>query len=451
MRAEDQSQSMGLAEELAAVAEAIENDGIASLLQQVDQSWLEAALTATGKATLRKRRLPAIQVIWLVLGMGLFRKRSIADVAAKLDIALEGVRPCVATSALSKARQRLGPAPMAWLFEKTSREWSRRDESNRWNGLNIYAIDGTTMSVPDTEESAKHFGRHRSGKRATESGFPSLRLVWLMCTRSRLVAAAQFGPSKTGEITYAKELVDVLPANSLVILDRLYYAAAMLLPIISGSNRHYLLKLKSSAKYTVVKSLGDGDSLVDFEVSDEARRKDPSLPRHFRARAIRYRPGEEDHVLLTSLVDASQYSAEEVSSMYHERWEVELGYDELKTHLLDEPVLRSRQVAGIEQELWGILLAYNLVRLEMASLASDLAVSPSRISFVGCLWQIRDEMLWLANTSPGAIPKRLKDLRSDLRRFLLPKRRDRTYVRAVKCKESKYPRKRSISNDNSPK
>jgi hypothetical protein len=387
-------------------------------------------------------------VIWLVLAMGLFRKRSIADVAAKLDIALEGVRPCVATSALSKARSGLGPAPMEWLFEKTSAEWSRRDSSSEWHDLTVYAIDGTTMAVADTEETAKHFGRHRSGKRATESGYPSLRLAWLICARSRLVAAARFGPSTTGEITYAKELIEVLPANSLVILDRLYYAASILLPIISGNNRHYLLKLKSTAKYTEVKSLGDGDTLVDFKVSDEARKKDPSLPKHFRARVLRYQPGGTEYRLLTSLVDPSEHSAEDICSMYHERWEVELAYDELKTHLLDEPVLRSRKVEGVEQELWGVLLAYNLVRLEIASIAKELEVSPNRISFVGCLWQIRDEMHWLANTSPGAIPKRLRDLRSDLRRFLLPKRRDRTFVRAVKKKESKYPRKRSISKDN---
>lgn len=442
---------MGLAEDLAAVAEAVEQDGIASLLNQVDQGWFEAALAATGKASLRKRRLPAIQVIWLVLAMGLFRKRSIADVAAKLDIALEGVRPCVATSALSKARERLGPAPMEWLFEKTSQEWSSRDSSNQWKGLGVYAIDGTTMSVPDTEQNAKHFGRHRSGKRATESGYPSLRMVWLMCSRSRLVAAARFGPSTTGEITYAKELIDAIPTNSLVILDRLYYAAAMLIPLALATNRHFLLKLKSSAKYTVVETLGDGDDLVEFEVSDEARKKDANLPRHFRARLIRYQPGKQEHLLLTSLLDPSEHSARELCSMYHERWEVELGYDEFKTHLLNEPVLRSRKVAGVEQELWGVLLAYNLVRLEMASIASELEVSPSRISFVGCLWQIRDEMHWLANTSPGAIPKRLRDLRNDLRRFLLPKRRARTFERAVKRKEGKYPRKRSKTEDNALK
>lgn len=442
---------MRLADDFAAVAEAVEEDGIATLLKQVDQEWFEAALAATGKASLRKRRLPGMQVIWLVLAMGLFRKRSIADVAAKLDIALEGVRPCVATSALSKARKRLGPAPMEWLFEKTSEEWSKRDSFNKWRGLNVYAIDGTTMAVADTEETADHFGRHRSGKRATESGYPSLRLVWLMCARSRLVAAARFGPSTKGEITYAKELLSVLPADSLVILDRLYYAAAILLPIVGGSNRHYLLKLKSTAKYAEVESLGEGDALVEFVVSDEARKKDATLPKNFRARLVHYQSGDTEYRLLTSLVDPSDHSAEDLCAMYQERWEAELAYDELKTHLLDEPVLRSRKVEGVQQELWGVLLAYNLVRLEMASIAKELEVSPSRISFVGCLWQIRDEMHWLANTSPGAIPKRLRDLRKDLRRFLLPARRERSYVRVVKKKDSKYPRKRSISRDYSPK
>ena len=162
-------------------------------------------------------------------------------------------------------------------------------------------------------------------------------------------------------------------------------------------------------------------------------------------RAIRYhRKGFRPQTLLTSLLDAKPYPADELIALYHDRWELELGYDELKTELLDrEEAIRSKTREGVEQELWGIVLAYNLVRLEMERVAKYAKVEPTRISFVESLRLIRDEWLWLSVSSPGAIPKRLASLRANLKRYILPPRRPkRLYPRAVKIKMSNYDRKR---------
>ena len=45
---------------------------------------------ATGTATVRRRRLPAEQVVWLVLGMGIYRNKPITEIVAELDLALAG-------------------------------------------------------------------------------------------------------------------------------------------------------------------------------------------------------------------------------------------------------------------------------------------------------------------------------------------------------------------------
>jgi hypothetical protein len=144
------------------------------------------------------------------------------------------------------------------------------------------------------------------------------------------------------------------------------------------------------------------------------------------------------------LLDAKQYPADEIIALYHERWELELGYDEIKTELLDrEEAIRSKTRDGVEQELWAIVLVYNLVRLEMARVAKSAKVEPTRISFVESLRLIRDEWAWLSVTSPGAIPKRLASMRANLKRYILPPRRStRVYPRAVKIKMSNYDRKR---------
>ena len=195
-----------------------------------------------------------------------------------------------------------------------------------------------------------------------------------------------------------------------------------------------------------MKKLGTGDELVELETSREARRKNPDLPRTWPMRAIRYRrPGFQPQTLLTSLLDPEAFPADELRDLYHERWEIELGFDEVKTDMLDrQEAIRSKTPAGVMQELWAVGLAYNLVRLEMERIAEEADVPPSRISFVHSLRLIRDEWMWAAaSSSPGAIPKNLRRLRDELKRFILPPRRShRRFPRAVKTKMSNYERKR---------
>jgi hypothetical protein len=190
----------------------------------------------------------------------------------------------------------------------------------------------------------------------------------------------------------------------------------------------------------VVERLGVGDDIVEMLVSPEARKQDPSLPRTWRARCIRYQiDGFPEQTLLTSLRDKAQFPAQEIVELYHVRWELELGYDEIKTNLLQrEEAIRSKKPDGVRQELWGILLAYNLVRREMELLADQEKLEPTRISFIESLRLIRNEWDWLSVTSPGAIPKRLAALRQSVKRYVLPPRRKRSYPRAVKIKVSNY-------------
>lgn len=417
-----------------------------SLAQHLKAEWIEEVLEATGAATLRKRRLPAEQVVWLVVGMALMRNRSIAEVASKLDIALPaGGRPLAATSALVGARQRLGAAPLKYLFERMAEAWCRPSSTTMWHGLQLFAIDGTTLRVPDTAENAAYFGRHRSGVRATEAGYPTVRMVILLATHERLVRTAQFAPCDVGELTVAREVLASAPTNSVVILDRLYSGSPQLLLVASEVGRHFLVKTKKRARWEVLKQIGSDDDLVKITVSDEARANDPDLPRSWVGRAIRYRTPKGTHTLLTSLVDPVAYPADELRALYRERWEVELAYDEIKTDMLEQAhSLRSGTIEGIHQELWGTLIAYNLVRREMALIAQEQDVRPSRVSFRAAMLHIVDEFLWCAIASPGAIPRHLRKLRSDLAHFILPPRRPgRSNPRVIKRKESRYPRKRS--------
>ena len=424
----------------------LEGDTYARFRASIEPKWIEEALAATGSATLRKRRLPAEQVIWLVLGMALQRDRSIADVVASLDLALPGKSPWLAPSASVQARARLGAEPVEWLFRRCSETWAHRAaRDDSWRGLALYGVDGTTLRVADTDESREHFGG-QSGRWEGTSGYPLTRAVTLMALRSHLLAAMRFGPYTVDERVYAAQLWPQVPNHSLCIVDRLFLAANTLIGLREGGKeRHWLTRATKRSKWTEVERLGEGDWLVDMDVSKEARRKNPDLPRLWRLRAIRYcRPGFTPQTLLTSLTDAKRFPASEIVALYHERWELELGFSEVKRIMLQrEEALRSKSPRMVAQELWAIGLAYNLVRLEMTHLAREAGVPASRISFKRALKLIEHE--WHCSNvtrSPGAIPKHLRTLGEDVLHFVLPPRRDRTYPRAVKIKMSNYPRNR---------
>ena len=445
---------MALASALRVVAEETPAPDLTHFQQSLDPAWIEAALAATGTATLRRRRLPAEQVIWLVLGMALYRDRSIVEVAASLDLALPGapgVRALTAApSAVSQARTRLGPEPLAWLFARCAAEWAHPSaDVDRWRGLALYGVDGTTLRVADTPANRAHFGAQAAATpERGGSAYPQVRLAALMALRSHLLASVAFGPYALSEPYYAAALWPAIPDASLTIVDRNFLAATTLVPLAaSGTDRHWLVRAKSNTRTTVIEHLGDGDTLVELAVCPATRAAHPTLPRTWRARAITYqRAGFRPQVLLTSLLDPVRYPAAELVALYHERWELELGYDELKTELLErEETLRSRSPAAVRQELWGVLLAYNLVRLEMAAAADAFGVAPTALSFVGALHLIRDEWHWSTFTAPGAIPRHLAKLRAALMRLVLPPRRpERHYPRAVKRKMSSYPRNRPV-------
>ena len=429
------------------VAVGLADRGIFARFQaSIDPGWVLEALTATGTATLRRRRFPVEQVIWLVLGMALFRDLPIVEVVKELALVLPGSGVGrIAASAVMQARARLGESPLRWLFEKCAEAWAKASaDRHRWRGLALFGVDGSTVRVPDSTENRAAFG---AGKGRTVGGYPLVRIVTLMALRSHLLLAARFGPYRVSERKHARDLWPSVPDDSLVIVDRGFLYARDLWPLqAKGNNRHWLSRARKNSKWRVVKRLGHGDLLVRVLVNREARRQEPSLPEHWAMRAIRYhRRGFREQKLLTSLLDPVKYPAAEIVALYHERWELELGFDEVKTEMLErEEAIRSKSAAGVAQELWGLALAYNLVRLEMARAAEIAGVPPTRMSFARCLGAIRIHLLRFAAISPGKLARAVEALHRELAEsYVLPPRRtERLYPRAVKIKMSNYPRKR---------
>lgn len=416
------------------------------LTQHLPLHWLEEALQATGKACVRKRKLPAEQVVWLVIALALYRRQSIAEVVEYLQLVLpaHGQPGEVAKSAVSQARQRLGDDPLAQLFDVSAAAWDQQVQArHRWRGLACYAMDGTTLRAPDSPENRATFGAQAYVSGVVAS-YPQLRAVSLTATASHLVRAAVFGEYGKSEMRYARELLPEIPDHSLTVLDKGFLSAEILLGINEhGVNRHWLIPARANLRWEVVAGSA-GDCRVRMKVSPQARRQNPALPSHWEARAIETlsRTGKR-RTLLTSLMDAT-YPAKELVERYNERWRIEVSYRELKQSLLGEAVtLRSRTPQTVRQEVWGALLAYNLIRLEMAEVAWEAKVAPTELSFIRALHYLQHEWSWLAITAPGKLPQHLQLLRKKLATTLLPQtRRGRECPRVVKTVPQRYAAKR---------
>ena len=411
-------------------------EDISRFAASLPSELVDQALKVTGKASFRKRKLPASQAVWVVIGMALFSDRSIQRVIEHLELVVDGL---IHSSAVTRARRKIGFSPLIWLFRRIAEAWGALGET-RWNGLSLYGVDGSHLRVDDSEKNDKFFGRPKG---RDVSGYPQLRMVGLMNLASRMLTGAAMGPWNIGEASLARQLWGSIPNDSLTIIDRGFLSFCILLQVLStDSNRHFLIRLKKNSTFHVKRVLSDGSAIAHIKPTKTLRVQNPDLPLFISVRLISYcHPGGRHGLLMTSLVDHHAYPAEDIIEVYHKRWELEVGFDELKTDMLGKKeALRSKTPEGVEQEFWGIMLVYNLLRREMASVAQSKGLEPSRISFTGALLLVQNFFLSSLTASPGTLPKELAEMeRSMGRSMVLPERRkNRRYPRQIKIKMSNY-------------
>jgi len=424
-----------------------------NLQQRVDifnaplpMEWLEQALSLTETVTLRRRKLPPEQIIRLVVGMSLLRNESIKEVATRLAFSSKGLDNSLlaARSSLSEARQRLGPEPVKTLFEKSADHWaSQTHVDDNWQGLQPFAIDGTTLRTEDTPECREHFGSAATSGEF-ESGYPVMQLTCLTNVRSHIILRAVAGKYKDSELFQTMQMLENVPDNSVLLMDKLYHCAKLLIELESnGNKRFWVTPVRKDLKYNVTHQYTPTDQLVERDLSS-ARRKDKTLPRHWGMRLITFKTSNKTVVKLATNLPHDEYSAKAIIALYKERWEIELGYREVKTSMLKNALtLRSKKKDLVYQELYGMLLAYNLVRHEIALTADVVGLRPTRISFKSALRIVLYDYYITATTnSLHTIPARMKELTNVLKDFILPKPDRPDYPRAVKIKPTGFPLKK---------
>jgi Insertion element 4 transposase N-terminal/Transposase DDE domain len=408
---------------------------LGELTRQVPFEMIDAVLTETRCGQRRVRDLPARVVVYLLLAGCLFAELGYRQVWHRLVAGLDGLplaQPSVA--ALTQARRRLGPAPLRALFELLRGPAATLAGPVRWRGLLVCAIDGTIMSVPDSPANLTVYVKQAGGP-CGGGAFPTLRLLTVMACGTRSIIDAVFGPATSGETTYARRLATRMRPGMLILADR-NFAAGHVFTAIRGSGAELIVRVKTSCsgpKLPVLHRLPDGSYRSAF-AGLPVRVIDAEI-------IITTVTGTRTGIyrLVTTLLDHDAHPAADLIRLYHERWEIETAYLELKTSILGGRVLRARTPDGIDQEIHALLVTYQILRTAMTDATNSVpGLDPDRASFTTALHAARDQLIHAA----GVIADTTIDLVGAIGRLvldnLLSPRRPRTNPRTVKRAISKY-------------
>lgn len=411
---------------------------LGELTQHLPFEMVDEALTATRTTQSRLRELPSRVVVYLLLAACLFPEVGYSGVWRKLTAALDG-RPTatLSDSGLSQARQRVGAAPLRWLFDLLrGPAATTATQATRWRDLLVCAIDGTTLAVSNNPRILARFTTQQGNHGGT--GYPYLRLVALLACGTRSVIDAVFGPTTSGETTYTRALLSSLHAGMILLGDR-NFAAADLLGQIAATGAHLLVRIKNGRKTPVLARYRDGSYLsmlgklrvriIDCEIT---------ITTTSGTHTSLYR-------LATTLLDPHDHPAGELIQLYHQRWEIETAYLELKSTILGGRVLRARTPTGIQQEVYALLVTYHLLRTAMADATTTRPeVDPDRASFTIAWQAARDQTIQATNVIATTSIDLVGTIGRHVLANLLPARRLRVCPRIVKRAISKYQARGSI-------
>ena len=431
---------LGLDKEVAQIAQKPTAERVKALKRIIPCSLLKASLKATG-SNRYCRRVPKWFMLWFVIGMGLFATDCYRQIFRWLQRFRKNSIPLRTT--LCEARQRLGVAPVRWLMNQVVKLLATlKTPGAFYRGMRLMAVDGFVLNVPDTPDNARVFGRPNGGR--TPGAFPQVRVLALCEIGTHVLCKCLIKPIRRAEILMAKCLLRFLAPDMLLLWDRGFLSYENVQDLLAGQAQ-LLARIKKNHVFAKLKVLRDGSYLAKMYRSAKHRRKDQDgIP----VRIIEYtiqdkgRPGSGTvHRLLTTLLDARLDPAKRLIELYHERWEEELAIDELKTHQGQRPVLRSQTPAGVVQEVYGLLLAHFVVRKLMFEAAAKQNLPPRRLSFTGTLKILRCRLPECPRNERGW-KRWYGDLLTEIAEETLEHRRDRINPRVIKCKMSKWQKKR---------
>ena len=429
-----------------AVAPFLEAEGLplAGVLTAADLEQAFADEQVSFGRTSRSLWTPAL-TLWAFLGQVLGADPSCRQAVARVVVALAlSCEPKdLDTAAYCRARVKL---PAVVLRRLAVQVGQRLEEAAppwwRWHGRRVHLVDGSTSTLPDTPENQKAFPQSASQKAGL--GFPIIRWVALMGLATAAVQGLAYGPyrgKETGETALFRQLLGQLASGDVVVADR-YYCSYFLAALLRTLGVDVVFRLHQRRKYDFRRGrrLGPGDHVVEWRRPERPEwmtaEEYATIPETLAVREVRVQVEEpgcrvQELILATTLLDAAEYPKDDVTDLYHKRWQVELDIRTLKTTLrMDE--LRCLTPFMIEKEIWAHCLGYNLVRKATAQAALLAGRSPRELSFKATLQVVRGGWQKLTETTGADYERLAKGLLQSLRKQRVGNRPGRCEPRAVK-------------------
>lgn len=411
-------------------------------------SVIQEVLTECEAWEQREKKLNMQAMIYLIIALALYPDCSTREVYRRL---LEGLPEALSlqdevptAGAFAQRRQQLGVTPLRSLFARIARPVALPQTRSAFRfGLRVLATDGTLENLPDSDANRTVFPYHTQ-EEFSRSPFPQARCVLLMECGTHVIFDAEITAVQQGELGSVLRLIErQLGPGMLLLCDAGICCSAVLLSA-RRQDAHVLGRLDSVSYKVPWVRLHDGSYLVKV-YQDSSHHCGQELT----ARVIEYQvkdpsTGELSAPirLITTLLDPKQYPIEALIRLYHERWEIEQAIDEFKTHLcLSARTLRSQTPQGVEQELYGLLLAYFAVRTLMYAAALQADWDPDEVSFVHTVHVIQRSQWRLMQASCWQRPALRQALLHEVRQERGPARRLRFQARVVKRTRSRYERK----------
>lgn len=423
----------------------------------IDETLVELGEDQYRKGTVLTPKL----LVWLVLALTLRRDLNGHKVLNWMVSGFRWLRLCLPAQSLivkdgtvSHARVRLGVEVFGVLFHKLIAAF--RPIAPDFHGLMSVAFDGTTGTMPDTASNVERF--HKPSSRSGKAAFPQMRMVTLMALSVRLildVAHAPYRGKATGERSLVMQILTrVVRKGLLFLLDAGLYAFEILWNI-DQADQKFIVKAPRSLKLKPIQFLPDGSFLAQLTHKVEDHHAPPTKSGRKRWKTVRLIvrvirieiPGFRPITLITNILDQT-ITARELALHYHKRWDIEIAYDEIKTHQCatlrgqSPTTFRSKRPDLVEQELYAMLIMYNLIRLLIRQAAEEHGKDPCSISFLDALQHLIDAAP-IMTTDDAVQESQFEYLLAVLADCEIDRpRRPRASPRVVKVKMSKFKRKR---------
>jgi hypothetical protein len=373
-------------------------DGDLPFTDVLSEGVVSQALTAINVVWLDRIYSPLV-TLWVFLGQVLSADSSCRAAVARLIAhrLSRGQRPCSAeTGAYCQARKRLPEE----FFAETARQSGRALQANvnpewLWKGRRVYAYDGATVTMPDTPENQAAYPQpviQRPGL-----GFPMARLAAvfsLACGAVLDLGIRRYAGKGQSELGMLRTLMNVFLPGDVMLGDRMMCAWTEMV-MLNQRGVDSVCRFKKNRKVDFRRGLrlGPGDHVVAWPKPPKPRTIDrqayAALPDSLTVRECRIRiqqPGFRIHnlVIATTLLDADEFTKEDLAALYRARWNAELDLRSLK-QTLQMDMLRCKTPELVRKEIWTHVLAYNLIRTIMAQAATKHGVEPRTISFKGAI------------------------------------------------------------------